>query len=30
MLITENSKQWSQIISEELGVTDKGKLAWMS
>ena len=30
MLITENSKQWSQIISEELGVTDKSKLAWMS
>ena len=30
MIITENSKKWSQIISEELGVQDKGKLNWMS
>lgn len=30
MLITENSKKWSQIINEELGVQDKNKLAWMS
>ena len=30
MLITENSKKWSQIIAEELGVQDKSKLAWMS
>ena len=30
MLITENSKKWSQIISEELGVQDNNKLAWMS
>ena len=30
MIITENSKKWSQIISEELGVQDKNKLGWMS
>lgn len=30
MIITENSKKWSQIISEELGVQDKSKLNWMS
>lgn len=30
MLITENSQKWSQIISEELGVKDQNKLAWMS
>lgn len=29
-LITENSQKWSQIISEELGVKDQKKLAWMS
>ena len=30
MLITENSKKWSQIISEEFGVKDQKKLSWMS
>ena len=29
-MILENSKKWSQIISEELGVQDKSKLGWMS
>ena len=29
-MILENSKKWSQIISEELGVQDKSKLNWMS
>lgn len=29
-LITENSQKWSQIISEEFGVKDQKKLAWMS
>lgn len=29
-LITENSQKWSQIISEEIGVKDQKKLAWMS
>ena len=29
-MILENSKKWSQIISEELGVQDKNKLGWMS
>lgn len=28
--ITENSGKWSQIINEELGVKDQGKLDWMS
>lgn len=30
MFITENSKKWSQIISEEYGVKDQKKLGWMS
>ena len=30
MLLTENSQKWSNIISEELGVKDANKLAWMS
>ena len=30
MLLTENSQKWSNIISEELGVKDTNKLAWMS
>lgn len=30
MLLTENSQKWSQIIKEELGVTDSKKLDWMS
>ena len=30
MLITENSKKWSNIIAEELGVKDQNKLGWMS
>ena len=30
MFLTENSQKWSQIISEELGVTNKEKLGWMS
>lgn len=30
MLLTENSQKWSNIISEELGVKDQGKLSWMS
>ena len=30
MLLTENSQKWSNIISEELGVKDQNKLAWMS
>ena len=30
MVITENSQKWAQIIKEELGVQDKGKLSWMS
>lgn len=30
MLLTENSKKWSNIISEELGVKDQSKLGWMS
>ena len=30
MFITENSKKWSNIISEELGVKDQNKLGWMS
>ena len=29
-LITENSQKWSQIISEEFGVKNPQKLAWMS
>ena len=29
-MITENSQKWSSIISEELGVKDNSKLAWMS
>ena len=29
-MILENSKKWSQIISEELGVQDRSKLNWMS
>jgi hypothetical protein len=30
MFITENSKKWSNIICEELGVKDQNKLGWMS
>lgn len=30
MFLTENEQKWSQIISEELQVTDKSKLAWLS
>jgi len=30
MFLTENEQKWSQIISEELHVTDKSKLAWLS
>lgn len=30
MLVTEQSQKWSQIIKEELGVTDNNKLNWMS
>jgi hypothetical protein len=29
-MITENSQKWTSIISEELGVKDNSKLAWMS
>lgn len=30
MFLTENEQKWSNIISEELGVKDANKLAWMS
>ena len=30
MFLTENEQKWSQIISEELHVTDQSKLAWLS
>lgn len=30
MLLTENTQKWSNIIKEELGVTDQNKLSWMS
>lgn len=30
MILTENSQKWSQIITEELGVKNAEKLAWMS
>ena len=30
MFLTENAQKWSNIISEELGVKDQSKLAWMS
>lgn len=30
MLINETQQKWSNIISEELGVKDQNKLAWMS
>ena len=30
MILTENSKKWSSIISESLQITNPGKLAWMS
>ena len=30
MFLTENSQKWTNIISEELGVKDSNKLAWMS
>lgn len=30
MFLTENQQKWSNIISEEYGVKDQSKLAWMS
>jgi len=30
MILTENQQKWSNIISEELHVTDQNKLRWMS
>lgn len=30
MFLTESAKKWSNIITEELGVQDKGKLNWMA
>ena len=30
MFLTENQQKWSNIISEEYGVKDQNKLAWMS
>ena len=30
MFLTENQQKWSDIISEEYGVKDQNKLAWMS
>lgn len=30
MFLNESAKKWSNILTEELGVQDKGKLGWMS
>ncbi len=30
MLINESANKWSQILTEDMGVTDKTKLGWMS
>lgn len=30
MFLTESTTKWSQLLTEELGITDKSKLSWMS